>query len=89
MDAEIKPGVEECVLGMGQRSNDAAVKDAQIKLGKEECALSMGQTSNDAAVMDAQTKLSVEESVGGTAQTAIHTMNLLHLGQSLIRLLQL
>jgi hypothetical protein len=38
MDAQIKPGVEECVLGMGQRSNDAAVKDAQIKLSKEECA---------------------------------------------------
>jgi hypothetical protein len=28
----------ECVIGMGQRSNYAAVKDVQIKLRKEECA---------------------------------------------------
>jgi hypothetical protein len=74
--------------GRGQRRN-AALKDARIKLKREECAIGMEQRGNDAAVMDAQTKLSVEESVGGTAQTAIHTMNLLHLGQSLIRLMQL
>jgi len=40
----------ECVIGMGQRSNYAAVKDVQIKLRKEECASSMEQRSNDAAV---------------------------------------
>ena len=39
---------------MGQRSNDAAVKDAQIKLRKEECARGMEQRSNYAAAKDAQ-----------------------------------
>jgi hypothetical protein len=39
---------------MGQRSNDAAVKDAQTKSSREECARGMGQRSNDAAVKDAQ-----------------------------------
>jgi hypothetical protein len=46
--------MEECALGMEQRSNYAAMKDAQIKSSKEECALGMGQRSNDAAVKDAQ-----------------------------------
>jgi len=43
---------------MGQRSNDAVVKDAQIVLGREECAGDMGLTyrSNYAAVRDAQIK---------------------------------
>ena len=41
---------------MGQKSNDAVVKDVQIMLRKEECASNMGQRLNtkDAAVMDAQ-----------------------------------
>ncbi len=64
------------------------MKDAQIELSKEECASSMEQRGNYAAVMDAQSKPSVAEYVGGTAQTAIHTMNLPHLGQNSIRLLQ-
>ena len=46
---------------MGQRSNDAAVKDARIKLKREECASNMGQMSNDAAVKVAQILLSEEE----------------------------
>jgi hypothetical protein len=46
--------MEECALGMGPMSNDAAVMDAQSKLRKEECALGMGPMSNDAAVLDAQ-----------------------------------
>jgi len=45
---------EECARGMGQRSNDAAVKDVPIKHRMEECARGMGQRSNDAAVKDAQ-----------------------------------
>ena len=47
---------EECALGMGQRSSDAAVMNAQVKLIKEECASSMerrGQRRN-ATVKDAQ-----------------------------------
>jgi len=74
----------------GQRRN-AAVMDAQIELSKEEYVGGMEQRGQrrNAAVMDAQTKPSAEESVGGTAHIAIHTMNLLHLGQSLIRLMQL
>jgi hypothetical protein len=56
---------------------------------KKECALSMGLRSNDAAANDALTKLYKEEYAVGTAQSAIHTMNLLHLDQSSIRLLQL
>jgi hypothetical protein len=46
---------------MGQRLNDAAMKDAQIKPSKEECASSMEQNANDAAEKDAQTKSSREE----------------------------
>ena len=44
---------------MGQRSNDAAVKDAQILLKVEECAGDMGQRSksNNAARKDAQIML--------------------------------
>ncbi len=42
---------------MGQRSNDAAVKDAQIKLTQEECAGGMELRSSNAAVKDAQIML--------------------------------
>jgi hypothetical protein len=38
---------EECALGMGQRPNDAAVKDVQIKLRREECAENMEHTARD------------------------------------------
>ena len=34
MGAQIKLAKEECVSDMGQRSNDAAVKDAQINAQK-------------------------------------------------------
>jgi len=63
MGAQIKLEREECVLGMGQRKNDAAVKDAQIKLRREECVLGMEQHGqrSDAAAMDAQIKLLKEE----------------------------
>ena len=60
--------MEGCALGMGQRSNDVAMKDAQIKFRKEECALGMGQRSNYAAVKDAQIKLEEEECAIGTEQ---------------------
>jgi len=36
--ALIKSRMEECANGMGQRPNDAALKDAGIKLRTEECA---------------------------------------------------
>jgi hypothetical protein len=49
----------------------------------------MGQRSNGATVKDAQIMLRKEEYAGGMEQSAIHTMNLLHSDQSLIRLLQL
>ena len=39
---------------MGQKSNDAPVKDAQIYLGREEYASSMRQRRHDAVVMAAQ-----------------------------------
>ena len=42
---------------MGQRRNNAVVKDAQIELSKEEFASSMGQRRSDAVVMVAQAKL--------------------------------
>ena len=42
---------------MGQRSNDALLKDAQIKPEKEECASGMGQRRNVAAVKAAQIML--------------------------------
>ena len=62
--------MEECALGMEQRSNFAAVMDAQIKFGKEECALGMEQNTqrNYATVMDAQMKLRKEECAGGMGQ---------------------
>jgi hypothetical protein len=74
---------------MGQKSNDAAAKDAQIVWSKEECALGMRQRSNDAALKDAETKPGVAAYVGGLEQSAMHTMNLVHLDQSSIRPLQL
>jgi len=49
--------MEECVLGMGQSSNDAAVEDALTMLRKEECVCDMVQRLNDASVKDAQVML--------------------------------
>ena len=46
---------------MGQRSNDATVKDAQTMLNKEECALGMEHSAKDAAVKDAQMKRRKED----------------------------
>ena len=64
-DAQTLPRKEECALGMGQRSNDAAAWGAQIKLRKEEYALDTGQPSksSDAAAKVVQTKSSKEECV--------------------------
>ena len=74
-----------------ERNTDmnALLMGAQIKLRKEECALGMGQRSNDAALKDVQIKPIVADYVGGTVQSAIHTMNPLHLDQNSTRLLQL
>jgi hypothetical protein len=41
----------------------------------------MGQRSNDAALKDVRIKLKKEEYANGTAQIAIHTINLLHSDQ--------
>jgi len=41
--AQIKFRKEECALRMGQRRNDAAVKDAPVELSKEQCVLSSGR----------------------------------------------
>ena len=60
---------EEFVGSMGQRSNDAAVKDAQNLLGKEECALGMVLRSNYAAVMDVQNKPGKEDCAFGMGQS--------------------
>ena len=51
-DARVLLKKEECVLGMGQRLNDATVEDA---LTKEECAGGTVQNSNYAAAKDAHT----------------------------------
>ena len=56
---------------MGQRSNDAAVKDAPITPNKGECALGMEQRPNDVVVKDVQTKLSKEEFASSMGHTAI------------------
>ena len=57
------------MLSMGQRSNDAAMKDAKIKLREVECAKGMGQKASArytyAAVMHVQIKLRTEVYVGG------------------------
>ena len=79
---------------MGQRSNDAAVKDVQIKLSEEECARGMGQreSTNYAASKDARIMFRREEYAKDMEHIAIPMMNLqlLHhvLDQSLRRLLQ-
>jgi len=49
----------------------------------------MGQRRNDAAMKDAQIKSSAEEYAAGMGHITIRTMNLLHLDQNTIRLLQL
>ena len=57
--------------GMGQRENDAAVKDAQNRSKREECALGMGQRSRSskyAAEKDAQIKLKTKECARGMGQ---------------------
>ena len=53
---------------MGQRSNDAAVKDAPITPNKGECALGTEQRPNDVPLMGAQILLSKEECARGMGQ---------------------
>ena len=72
MDAQIMSSKEECAVGMGQRSNNAAVKDAKIMPRNEECVLGMGQSSNDAAVKEAQKRSRKEECAKGTERAATH-----------------
>eukprot|EP00984_Skeletonema_dohrnii_P029902 scaffold20874_cov115-Skeletonema_dohrnii-CCMP3373.AAC.4 len=50
---------------MGQRSNDAVVKDAQMYPSKEECVFGMGPSSNDA-----NARLKKKECVSGTGRRA-------------------
>ncbi len=75
MDVKINLKMEECALSMGQKSNNAVVKDAQTMLSKEECAKGMEQRGNGAATKDAPIKPNVKESVGDMGQTAIYTTN--------------
>ena len=65
MDAQTKPSVGECALGMERRSNDVAVKDVQICHRKEEYASGMEQrlSTNVAAEKDVQIMLKKEEYV--------------------------
>mmetsp|Transcript_23859 Transcript_23859/g.47335 ORF Transcript_23859/g.47335 Transcript_23859/m.47335 type:complete len:103 (-) Transcript_23859:7-315(-) len=81
---------------MGQRSNDAAVKDVQTMSRMEESALDMerkSKRSNDAAMMDALIESYGEECAGGTGHIAILMKNLQHLtypvNQYLMKRLQL
>ena len=60
----------EYATGMGQRSNDASLKDAQIMLKREECATGMGQRGNDAASKNAQIMLRREEFANDTRHKA-------------------
>ena len=48
------------MLSMGQRSNDAAMKDAKIKFREVECALGTEERHN-AELRGAQIKFRVEE----------------------------
>jgi hypothetical protein len=81
---------------MGQRSNNAAVKDAQIKSSKEECVFDMGQrrNANNAAVKGSAINPYKGECAGGTGQIiAIHMTNLPHsdicMDQHMMKQLQL
>ena len=52
--------MEECALGMGQRSSDAAAKDVRTVSSSEECALSMGQKGSDTTAKDVQIEVKEE-----------------------------
>jgi len=67
-NAKILSSMEECAGGVGQRSNDAAVKDAPTTLSKEECAGGTWQSRNYAVVKDARIYLRLEERVLGMGQ---------------------
>jgi len=62
-DVQILLSMEDCALGMEQRSRYVALKDAQINPNEEECARDMVQRSNDAALQGAQIKFKREECV--------------------------
>jgi len=68
----MEPSKEECALGIGQSSNDAAVKDVEMQLRKEECVGSMEQSSNDVAAKDVQMEPSKEECAEGMEQCRQH-----------------
>ena len=61
---------------MGQRPNDAALKDAQIKLSREECASNTEQRSNVVALKDVKIIPNEEEYARDTVHTATITKNL-------------
>ena len=69
---------------MGQKSNDATVKDAQIIFGVEECAIGMGQRADSAAALDAQIKFGKEEYALGMGQRG-STENVLLMGAQPMR----
>jgi|SaaInl74LU_5_DNA_1037368.scaffolds.fasta_scaffold18226_1 hypothetical protein len=64
------------------------MKDVQIKPGVEGFALDMGLNRHFAVMMDVQTELRGEDGALGTGLIATHKMNLLHLDQNTMRLLQ-
>jgi hypothetical protein len=77
---------------MGQRPNDAALKDAKTLPSREECVSNMEQSLNDAALKDAQINPNGEDYAGDTVHTATNTkknlqLSLRALDLNLIRLL--
>ena len=62
------PTREECVCGMEQRRNYAALKDAQINLIQEECVGDMGRRGSFAVVKDVRINLIQEECASGMGQ---------------------
>ena len=59
---------KECAASMGQRGNNAPLKDAQIIESKEEYVRDTGQSSNDATLKLVQIKHIKEECALGTGQ---------------------
>lgn len=72
---------------MEQRSSYAEAMDAQIGSSEEECALGTGRMRTDVAKRAA--KLKRKESAIRMGHITMQMMNLLHLDQNMIRLLQL
>ena len=76
-DAQIKPRMEVCALGMEQRRNYAAVKDAQIKSSDEESVKDTGENA-----LQMTTLLLLDQNTKRTLPLLIHHIRTLLMRQA-------